>query len=734
MLCKGLKFCPTPVNYNFIEEKQDIHQFCRKLKLTEYFDGVVYDDNSLVKPKSNFNPPDGRNNFLDKITSFLKETPKATQKQCTNYNITKNERDAINSLKINTDIIIKEADKGSAVVLMDSDFYKEKIEEIINDENYYEELTENRDKDIMKNIFKLVSSFSNELTEKEFKFLTKFDYKTSNFYGLPKVHKSNIIKLAVEQQKSEIITVWRPQDLKLRPIVAGPVCPTHRLSNLIDVLLQPMIPSVKAWVRDDLHILSKLPTFVEDDYEFATFDVEALYTNINHELGLQAVKYWLMNERKTDRISNDFILKVIQFILENNTFHFNDKYYRQVRGTAMGTKMAVAYATLTLGFLEIKLYEEIKYKYNDNVYVYFKGNYFRFLDDVFMIYNVNDTPLDDISKLLNELDVNLNFKLEATGSKVNFLDICVYKKENNKIETDIFYKLTDTKQYLDFYSSHPRHIKIALPYNLARRICTIVSDTDIKYERLDELTYYLNRCNYPRNLIADCIKKALSFDRSELINKTTSSQINDNNDENNIITYVSTYNPKFHNNLTIVKETFSHLKINDTTKDIFRDKELLVSKRQPANLKNLLTGAKFTTEKKTGVEKCNTSRCKLCSIIITGETFYFKKCDYLFKIKELITCDVLNCIYVLGCKGCDMIYIGETNNFRLRTNLHRDHSNKNIGLGVSRHIHNCTSNVNIVNKFYIMPFYKLHTDDIIFRKEMEAHFIKKFTPELNCCK
>ena len=36
------------------------------------------------------------------------------------------------------------------------------------------------------------------------------------------------------------------------------------------------------------------------------------------------------------------------YILKHNTFTFNDKYYLQTNGTAMGTKMAPAYAIISM--------------------------------------------------------------------------------------------------------------------------------------------------------------------------------------------------------------------------------------------------------------------------------------------------------------------------------------------------------------------------------------------------
>ena len=74
--------------------------------------------------------------------------------------------------------------------------------------------------------------------------------------------------------------------------------------------------------------------------EMATLDVENLYGNTAHDVGLEAVNFWLEKiQRDTTRISKDLILEGVQLILENNVFYFNSQHYRQTRGTAMGTKI-----------------------------------------------------------------------------------------------------------------------------------------------------------------------------------------------------------------------------------------------------------------------------------------------------------------------------------------------------------------------------------------------------------
>ena len=75
----------------------------------------------------------------------------------------------------------------------------------------------------------------------------------------------------------------------------------------------------------------------------------------------------------------------IKLILENNSFCFNDTYFLQTKGTAMGTKFAPVYATLVLAYLEEKMYEKSEEDFNQTFRSYLEINFKRFLDDCFLI-------------------------------------------------------------------------------------------------------------------------------------------------------------------------------------------------------------------------------------------------------------------------------------------------------------------------------------------------------------
>lgn len=80
-----------------------------------------------MKNKSNFNPKKGRNNILDTVCETLQNLPlDSTECISTKQNLSKGETNALKSLASDENIVIKEADKGGAVVVMDTVYYEQK--------------------------------------------------------------------------------------------------------------------------------------------------------------------------------------------------------------------------------------------------------------------------------------------------------------------------------------------------------------------------------------------------------------------------------------------------------------------------------------------------------------------------------------------------------------------------------------------------------------------------------
>ena len=162
--------------------------------------------------------------------------------------------------------------------------------------------------------------------------------------------------------------------------------------------------------------------------------------------------------------------------------------------------------------------------------------------------------------------------------------------------------------------------------------------------------------------------------------------------------------------------------------------KIINSQRQPPNLKRILTRARFLLDEHiqtNKVTKCNQSLCGTCKDIKEGNSIILKTSGFTFNIKQPMSCTVGNVIYCITCQGCREQYIGETSNLKACVRLHKNHISSPIyrTMGVSEHIASCARNKDPM--FTIMPFYKVKTEDIIFREKKQDYFIGKYKPKLN---
>ena len=725
LLSKGLKFTPTP-RRNVQELKKDTENFTRKLRLIEFFANEEANyDGSLVKKKGEFNPPRNRNKTLDIVIDFLHKQNFEERKYKNTSNISANEYKGIFELKNNDDIIIKEADKGGAVVIMNRNHYKKMVLDQLKDKETYKVTANKCDEQVLNKIIKHCETYKNELTSDEIKYLTKFQMRTSNFYGLPKVHKSKIIKEAIKEQNSIYIECLEPQDLKLRPIVAGPNCPTRPLSNLIDKILKPLLVHVKSHVKDNINFLQECSRENSPETMLMTCDIISLYTNIPHEYGQSALKFWQETypESIDSRFSKNFILESVEIILKNNNFKFNDIYYNQIDGTAMGTIFAPTYADLTVGYLEVEFYKKVGEKWGDEIRSYVLQNWKRYLDDCEM--PIKSTQLDpkDLLDILNSINNKIQFTMELNTNEIPFLDILI-KRDDEKIWMDLFHKPTDTRRCVEFSSCHPSHCKRNIPFSLARRIHVICENDIEKETHLLELKETLLKQGYPKNLISDAFKRAAAIPREDLRKPKT------NENDKNMITFISTHNPNNPNIFPKINEALNTL-INNNVDGFKKDSKLIQAKRQSNNLKKILTKAEFTS-KKPGVYKCGDKRCECCNYLLLEDSYTFKHVNKTFKLKSTMSCDSSNLVYVIICTTCGEEYIGETgkNNTKLRdrVRVYRQHIRQPQYqmLQVEAHLRECGG-----GKFKIFPLLQIRSDNSDLRKAYEKSFIDKFKVTLN---
>lgn len=154
--------CPS-APYDSFTLDEDLHKFYRTLCLKDHFADspshtvtsnlpgtldpipILSINNYNLRPKSHFNPRRQHHPIETYITlaqreisNFLKDIEKGDLRFHSNFSL--QEKQALRSLKDMPDIIIKPADKGGAIVVMDKIDYVEEIHSQLSDTNTYVKL------------------------------------------------------------------------------------------------------------------------------------------------------------------------------------------------------------------------------------------------------------------------------------------------------------------------------------------------------------------------------------------------------------------------------------------------------------------------------------------------------------------------------------------------------------------------------------------------------------------
>ena len=285
----------------------------------------------------------------------------------------------------------------------------------------------------------------------------------------------------------------------MRPVVGRPKCPTRLLSQLIEIILKPFLMHIKSYVKDNLDSLRKCSRKNNDTTTLVMFDVKSLYTSIPHDYGLEAISFWI--EKYPDslhsRFSKGFVPESIKIISENNNCTFNNKFYGQNSGTAIGTIFAPTYATLTMGYFEVHFYNICELKWGKEFQEFILENWSRFLDDCQTPLDKNMVKTEELFETLNSTNKTIQFTMEFGDKEIPFLDILI-KQDSSGIWMDLYQKPTDTQRCLPYSTSHPKHCLKNIPFVMARRICTIVEDNSLKNIHLREVKENFRTYGYPK--------------------------------------------------------------------------------------------------------------------------------------------------------------------------------------------------------------------------------------------
>ena len=130
---------------------------------------------------------------------------------------------------------------------------------------------------------------------------------------------------------------------------------TEKFSAYVDQQIRHLVPRIPSYLKDTIHLIHILlgKKLAPEDI-LVTIDIQSLYTNITHTEGIQALNR-ILEETNTDPVKKLLLCRLGNLVLTKNYFSFNNNLYRQIQGTAMGTRMSPSYANIFMNYVEIQL-------------------------------------------------------------------------------------------------------------------------------------------------------------------------------------------------------------------------------------------------------------------------------------------------------------------------------------------------------------------------------------------
>ena len=371
---------------------------------------------------------------------------------------------ALRTLREDDSIIIKPADKNLGTAIVDTTWYINEARRQLGDAKVYRRLDDARATIRQSYAYlRLLLKHAGELFQpnkspRQLTSLAKFLLQDDKASGATNESRISKFYLIIKMHKTPIAG---------RPIVS--TCASHSAAaaRWVDVKLQPIMRKQRSYIQDSSDLLLTIETTtLPQDITLLTADVESLYPSIPLYEALSKIRTLLYNDPEWGNNKDTWLLmEILQWVLFNNVFDFGNTSWLQLRGTAMGSPLAVVFANLYLACLESELLASLDFQ----PYIYK-----RFIDDVFVVLPPGSTMVSDFMSGFNSLSPTINLTHE-TGNCIPFLDLQIAKGSRFRcsglLDVSLHQKALNMYLYISPTSYHPPHVFPAFIKSELMRAC-----------------------------------------------------------------------------------------------------------------------------------------------------------------------------------------------------------------------------------------------------------------------
>jgi len=240
---------------------------------------------------------------------------------------------------------------------------------------------------------------------------------------------------------------------------------------------------------------------IPDEALMGSFDVVNLFTTTPVTEALQVLRQRLEEDDKLpDRThhSVDTLMEMVTVCTQNTYFQFGTDFYKQVRGMAMGSPLSPVLCNIYLEHLENRAI---------NSFITKPILFCRYVDDIFFVWPEGVCSIEEFHTHLNAQSTDIKFTIEKeVNGTIPFLDVLV-KRNNHKLETEVYRKATDSGLYLQYDSNHPKAVKNGIVNTMLHRAETHSSTPSNYNQEVKKIDEILIRNKYPPKLIKNIKEK-----------------------------------------------------------------------------------------------------------------------------------------------------------------------------------------------------------------------------------
>ena len=381
-------------------------------------------------------------------------------------------------------VVLLTPDKGNGVVVMNIDDYKDSMHGLFSDRSKFRTLSHDPTNSRFTSLKKYLRTLKNrnEISDEAYKTMYPKNAKIGRAHGSAKVHK-NFTRIP-----------------PLRPIVDTIGSTHYGVGKYISNLLNPLCLN-QYHLKDSFEAADKIKAipsqYFNDGYQFVSFDVKSLFTNVPLDKTIKVIMDRIYKEKKiSTSLKQRSLKKLIKDTCSKTAFMLDGIIYEQTDGVSMGASLGPVLANIIMTEMERCVVDELI----NNGKVKF---YCRYVDDTLLLVKPED--IDEILHKFNSFHRNLEFTVDRFDDCIpHFLDL-----EMHPDGISIYRKETHTAQFVHYDSFIKWNNKVAWIRSLTSRAIRLCSANKLKDE-LTNIKRFASYNGFPRWITNKIVRESIN--------------------------------------------------------------------------------------------------------------------------------------------------------------------------------------------------------------------------------